>query len=192
MPLETQTYRVFPQRPQNQTPLAGPSPPLAGEEREARQRHRDPRARALGGTSLGGAKLARNLRARRGRVRRDHCWCRLPGTLPTHTPDTHGVWGHQGSLWKRGELSGFHSLRPPIPAALSYKAPRVLNCTSYSRRGGKPGAGLPPRTSYPQPRGHLPPPRCRLLPPLGSKLLGRLPKEVQGQGWGMSRLQDEA
>lgn len=158
-PLETRTHRSVPAAtPEPDAACGSASTPGEGGEGEEGgegggegepQRHQDPSpsARALVGTSLGGAKIAWSLQAGRGLVGRDHSWCRLPGTLPTHTPDTHGVWGTREPCGRVGGAEWL-PLAPDAPSKrlCPTRRPRVLNGTSYSL-----GAGLPPCTFYRSP-----------------------------------------
>lgn len=83
------------------------------------------------GTSHGRAKLAPSLRARRGLVGLERSYCRLPGTVPTQSPDTEAVRGDQEKLaaeWGAGWPP--QASDPPNQLRCPIRHPRVPCCTS--------------------------------------------------------------
>ena len=182
MPLETQADLpgVPPVTPDPDAACASVATPGGGRERSSgRRTGKWPEPWWEPATAE--SNLREALRACRRYMRRDRCWYRLLGTLPTQTPDTHGVWGTRescggGASWVASTGSRTPNLRgAALPVA---QEPRIAP-PAPSR---EPGAGRQSRTSVPQPGCHLKPPHCRLNSPLGSKLLERLPREVRGWG----------
>lgn len=140
MPLETQTYR-------------GPWPPLGGRGERGRRgrwrlRHQDPSPSA----EPGGNQPGRCQTGPKPRLALGMWGVPAPGVASPGRMECGGT----GETCGRAGISvacGFHSLRAPIPAALSSKAPKSADCTSHRPSLGAPAAGgLPaPLTAAPRP-----------------------------------------